>query len=208
MATRPSAAELALREIRGAIASGEITGGSMVSENELAARIGVSRTPVRAALARLQDEGWVTIFPRRGALVREIGPEEERHIADARHAVEYGSVRTLGDAERADLAERLTGLADLETQRLAEGDLDGFVDVDINFHRSLVVAGANPVLLDLYDRLRGRQAQVVARRAATKTVAQRLLDDHRSFIDLIARGRIDELDGALLTHLRASAPRA
>lgn len=208
MAAKPSASEQALRDIRGAIASGEIAGGSMVSENELAARIGVSRTPVRAALARLQDEGWVTIYPRRGALVREIGPEEERHIADARHAVEFASVRALADDERSDLAQRLAGLTELETRRLAEGDLDGFVDVDINFHRSLVVAGANPVMLDLYDRLRGRQAQVVARRAATKTVAQRLIDDHRLFIDLIAHGQVDELDGALRKHLRASSSRA
>lgn len=197
----PSAAQRALQEIRHAIASGEIAGGSMVSENELAARVGVSRTPVRTALVRLQDEGWVTIYPQRGALVRQIGPDEARHVAQARHAVEYASVRSLPDGERLALAETLTALVAAQADRLAQADLPGFVDVDVEFHRSLVVAGANPVLLDFYDKLRQRQVLLTTRRAASTKRAERILDDHRHLADLVARGDVEALDGALRDHL-------
>lgn len=199
----PSAAERALEEIRQAIARGEIAPGSMVSENELAARVGVSRTPVRTALVRLQDEGWVTIYPQRGALVRQIGPEEGRHVAQARHAVEYASVRSLPDAERQALAATLTTLVEAQARRLADADLGRFVAADVEFHRALVVAGGNPVLLDFYDKLRQRQVLLTARRAASRQRAQRILDDHRLLADLVARGDMDGLDGALRDHLSA-----
>ena len=197
----PSAAQRALQEIRQAIASGEIAAGSMISENDLAARGGVSRTPVRTALVRLQDEGWVTIYPQRGALVRQIGPEEARHVAQARHAVEYASVRSLPDGERRALAQALTALVAEQTEQLEQGDLARFVELDVAFHRSFVVAGDNPVLLDFYDKLRQRQVLLTTRRAASTKRAQKILDDHRHLASLIARGDIEALDGALRDHL-------
>lgn len=197
----PSAAQRALEEIRRAIASGEITPGSMVSENDLAARVGVSRTPVRTALVRLQDEGWVTIYPQRGALVRQIGPEESRHVAQARHAVEYASVRSLPDGERRALAQALTALVAEQTEQLEQGDLARFVELDVAFHRSFVVAGDNPVLLDFYDKLRERQVLLTTRRAANPPHAEQILDEHRHLADLVARGDIETLDDALRRHL-------
>lgn len=200
----PSAAQRALQEIRQAIASGEIAAGSMISENDLATRVGVSRTPVRTALVRLQDEGWVTIYPQRGALVRQIGPEEAGHVAQARHAVEYASVRSLPDGDRRALAETLVDLVAAQAERLAEADLTRFVEADVAFHRQLVVAGGNPVLLDFYDKLRQRQVLLTTRRAASTQRAQQILDDHRHLADLIARGEIETLDGALRDHLATS----
>ncbi len=69
MADAPSAADLAYRHIRDAILTGAYEAGTMLGEIPLAEEIGVSRTPVRTALALLQDEGWVTRYPKRGALV-------------------------------------------------------------------------------------------------------------------------------------------
>lgn len=197
----PSAAQRALQEIRQAIASGEIAPGSMLSEHDLAARVGVSRTPVRTALVRLQDEGWVTIYPQRGALVRQIGPEESRHVMQARHAVEYASVRSLPEPERRALAATLTALVDDQAEQLARADLARFVEVDVEFHRSFVVAGGNPVLLDFYDKLRARQVLLTARRAASGPNAERILRDHRQLAELVERGDIETLDGALRDHL-------
>lgn len=197
----PSAAQRALQEIRQAIASGEIAPGSMVSEHDLAARVGLSRTPVRTALVRLQDEGWVTIYPQRGALVRQIGPEESRHVTQARHAVEYASVRSLPDPDRRALAATLTALVDDQAEQLARADLARFVELDVEFHRSFVVAGGNPVLLDFYDKLRARQVLLTARRAASGPNAERILRDHRHLAELVEQGDIESLDGALRDHL-------
>ena len=64
----------------------------MLSESALAASLSMSRTPVRAALGRLQDEGFVTIYPQRGALVRELTADEVRESAQVRHAQSGGWV--------------------------------------------------------------------------------------------------------------------
>src|SRR4051812_7155696 len=91
-ATRGGAAQRAHASIRDAIVRGELEPGAMLSENELAARLSMSRTPVRAALSRLQDEGLVTIYPQRGALVRQLTDNEVREAADVRHALESAGI--------------------------------------------------------------------------------------------------------------------
>jgi DNA-binding GntR family transcriptional regulator len=203
MAERPvSAAERAFDEIRGAIVSGELAGGTMITESEMAARLGVSRTPVRAALVRLQDDGWVSIFPQRGALVREVGAEEAAHIAEARLLLEAGSVRQLDDDALTALQTELhANLGELE-QRLSSGSLDGFVDLDIDFHRNLVEAARNPLLLDFYDRLRDRQALLISRRlsSATRQAAQ-ILAEHRELVSYLDDARWDDFQAGLRAHL-------
>jgi DNA-binding GntR family transcriptional regulator len=200
-----SAAERAYHDIRAAIATGELASGTMVSENDLAARIGVSRTPVRAALLRLQDEGWITVYPQRGALIREISPDEARNIADARHTLEFASVRHLADGARAALVMALTAIIDQQSEQLQSSTFDSFVDLDIDFHRSLVAAGRNPLIVEFYDRLRDRQSLMIARRvSATPRQAEDILREHRQLVQHISQGKWDELDAALRTHLLAT----
>ena len=200
-----SAAERAYHDIRAAIATGELASGTMVSENDLAARIGVSRTPVRAALLRLQDEGWITVYPQRGALIREISPDEARNIADARHTLEFASVRHLAENPRAALVTALTAIIDQQNEQLQSSTFDSFVDLDIDFHRSLVAAGRNPLIVEFYDRLRDRQSLMIARRvSATPRQAEDILREHRQLVQHISRGKWDELDAALRTHLLAT----
>ena len=75
---RGDASRRAYDRIRHDIVAGTLAPGTMLSENELATELGMSRTPVRTALSRLQSEGWVTIYPQRGALVRELTADEVR----------------------------------------------------------------------------------------------------------------------------------
>src|SRR5690625_6030153 len=86
-------AQRAYGAIRTAILSGDHLPGAMLSESVLASSLSMSRTPVRAALGRLQDEGLVTIYPKRGALVRELTAHEVREFAQVRHALESAGVR-------------------------------------------------------------------------------------------------------------------
>src|SRR5919107_6361680 len=85
-----TAAQRAHRVIRDQIVDGTYVGGSMLSENALAAGLGMSRTPVRAALLRLEEEGWVTIYPKRGALVRAFTQQDGQELAGALHLLETG----------------------------------------------------------------------------------------------------------------------
>ncbi len=157
MSTSESASERAYAAIRAGILNGTHQPGTMLGEAGLAAELGVSRTPVRAALVRLQDEGWITVYPKRGALVRGLSEKAVKDLADARLILEGTAVQHATTERRAALATRLERDIDQQKQALADRDLHHFIELTIAFHRSFVEVGENLVTLELNDRLADRQ---------------------------------------------------
>jgi DNA-binding GntR family transcriptional regulator len=197
-----SAAEGAYEYVHSRIMSGDLAPGSMLSENDLAQRIGVSRTPVRAALLRLQAEGWITVYPRQGALVREIGAQEAADIFGARLLLEVSGVRGLGSAGRSALATDLVPALAEQDDAARRGDITGFVALDVRMHRRFVEGVRNALLFDLYDRLRERQAFIVARSLAAPGRTEAIVAEHRELVDLIAADDVDGFERLLDEHLR------
>ncbi|MFK4730476.1 GntR family transcriptional regulator [Agromyces mediolanus] len=202
MPTPESAALRAHTAIRRAILDGTHRPGEMLSENELAQRLGMSRTPVRSALTRLQDEGWITIYPKRGALVRELGDRDIAELADARLILESMGVQRASSEVRRALADRLESQLDAQRAALLARDLDGFVTLTIAFHRSFVEAAGNAVLAEIADRLTDRQRLLLsAHRETLFTRVEETIAEHRA---LVERLRADDPAGfaeALRGHL-------
>lgn len=86
--------------IRDDILDGTHQPGSMLGETGLATSLGMSRTPVRAALVRLQDEGWIQVYPKRGALVQGLSDRAMLELADARFVLETTAVDRAPDGLR------------------------------------------------------------------------------------------------------------
>lgn len=197
-----SSAESAYRAVKERILSGGLTGGELISEGEIAAELGTSRTPVREAFLRLETEGWMKLYPKRGALVVPVPPDEAEHVAHARHVVETAAVRAVATGDPAELTAELT--AGIARQReLAEaGDLEAFAAADADFHRCYVLAGGNPLLTDFYDSLRERQRRMnsLALRRGPFDVTQ-IIDQHVRLTGLIAARDTDGFATALVEHL-------
>ena len=188
-ARRQTAADRAHAHIRAAIMNGEFAPGAMLSENELAGTLAMSRTPVRAALARLQDEGWVRIYAQRGALVRELTPTEIRESAETRHALESAGVQRTPADRREDLAARLSASVDDQERALARGDFGAFVQLAMRFHRSFVEAAQNATMLAIYDRLQDRQYLSIVHSADRITQdPSPVLREHRALIEHARQG--------------------
>ena len=183
-----SAAERAYSVIRGQILNGSHVPGTMLGEAALATEIGVSRTPVRVALARLQDEGWIHIYPKRGAIVQGIDERTVAELADARFVLETTAVERASEPMRQRLAEKLGGLITQHRAAFSEGDVARFIELTLKFHRGFVEAGDNRVMLEMYLLLSDRH------RFTLFMNSRHLLD--RSD-DLIAEHE------ALVAHLRA-----
>lgn len=175
--------------------------GAHVTEPELAERLGVSRTPVREALIRLQGEGLVEIVPRHGVRVPLISADDMREI--------YEILTNLEPAAAAQLARRRPGRAELigleqatenmETA-LEEDELDAWAAADDQFHRTLLnlhgnrrLAGFVGVLLDQSHR--ARMMTLCLREKPEKSTAE-----HRSVMDHIVAGRADAAYDAFLRH--------
>lgn len=197
-----SATELAYEHVRRGILGGLHASGEMLSESVLAAELGLSRTPVRAALARLRDEGWLRIYPKRGALVGTLSEREVADLAEAKALLETGAIRATGPEELLSLAQRLEGELETQLATLRAGDLADFVELSIAFHREFAAAPGNGVVLELYDRLADRQ------RFLLFSYGQRLLDrageivsEHRAMLEALGHGDADRFGDLLRAHL-------
>lgn len=197
----PTAAARAHSGIRDRIITGIYAPGSMLSENDLAADLEMSRTPVRTALARLQDEGWVTIYAQRGALVRDFTAEEMRESAEFLQALETAGVQRAGVAQRAQMAHDLEPNLARQLEALKAGDFSTFAQLAIDFHRAFVAAAGNSLMLAAYDRLRDRQNMVIAK-SGDRLAAEpdEVVFEHRAMMEYACAGDWVAFDAALSTH--------
>lgn len=154
---RTSTADRAVDFIREAIIDGTYPAEVMLSEADLAAQLEVSRTPVRTALARLQDEGWVRIYPKRGAMVLGLSTDEITDLAHARFVLESSGITLASTQTRVRLAEELEPMLDDQRDAFNTGDVARFIELTIAFHQAFLDAGDNRYLIDLGGHLADRQ---------------------------------------------------
>ena len=131
-------------------------GGDLLTEGEVAEALGMSRTPVREAFLRLEGEGLLRLYPKRGALVVPVSAAEVEAVMETRALVERFAVEQ-AIARGADVTGAMRDAIARQERHADAGDLDGFVAADRAFHTVVVAAAGNQIVLDLYDSLRDRQ---------------------------------------------------
>lgn len=154
-----SATSRAYEHVKRAILQRTYPGGALLTEGELSDAVGVSRTPVREALLRLEGEGLVRLYPKKGALVLPVSAEEVNDVIEARLLVEVHAVEA-ALARSAQLADRLAELLEEMRSFAARGEVSAFIGADRSFHRAFVEAAGNDILNRLYDLLRDRQLRM------------------------------------------------
>lgn len=182
---------------------GRFPGGSLLSENELAQRLGLSRTPVRQAFVQLEAEGLLELYPKRGALVVPVAASEVEDLFEARLLVEQYCARRTALAGTAQIAELREAIGEQEAA-VASG-VAGFVAADRRFHRAIVAAAGNAILLRLYDSLRDRQQRIAAIALARNPGnAAHFIAEHREIADALERRDADAACELLELHLRTT----
>jgi len=131
--------------IRNAIESGHIEMGSPLPENQLAREIGVSRTPIREALRRLEQDGYVTIIPQKGAFVSRISHEDLKEIYDIRKLLEpfaaLSAVNRIPQEVIDDMARNWTTLK--KAASAGKVDLSRVSEMDYLTHMTITKYGTN-----------------------------------------------------------------
>lgn len=179
-------------------------GGDLLTEGEVADALGISRTPVREAFLRLESEGLLRLYPKRGALVVPVSAGEVEAVMETRALVErFAFAKAI---ERgADVVGAMETAIARQEQRAAADDLDGFVEADRTFHTALVAAAGNAIVLTLYDSLRDRQQRMglAALRREPRRLGQ-ILDEHRALTEAVATGEVEVVLRLLDAHLRGT----
>jgi DNA-binding GntR family transcriptional regulator len=177
------------REIRNRILENIWTPGYQALEQEIAQMLGVSRTPVREALIRLEKESFVKVVPRHGMRVLPVSPEDMKEIYEVLTALECCAAERL--ASRRPSANELQPLIDA-TQRMSEAlerdDLDAWAKADETFHWALVSMSGNKLLLQTvmgyWDR--AHRARLFTLRLRPKPVNS--TKEHMQLVERLAAG--------------------
>jgi DNA-binding GntR family transcriptional regulator len=198
-----SSAERAYEYVKERLLDGRFAGGTLLSENDVARRLGVSRTPVREAFLHLEAEDLLELYPRRGALVVPISPSEAEDLLEARMLIEPHCARRVA-AHHSEIGAALhESIA--EQERLLAAGGSGFIVADRRFHRMIVAANDNELLIRQYDSLRDRHQRIAATTIAREpTRIARFIYEHREIASAIVDGDPQAAADLLADHLRAA----
>lgn len=196
----PPAADRAYRHVKAGLLDGTYPDGHLLSEGEIATTLQMSRTPVREAFLRLQTEGFLRLYPKRGALVVPVTPTEARALVEARLALESFALDKLaaqGPELMNEVGQELIDHPGCDVTDLSDAEMH---EVDRDFHARLVSASGNPVVEDLYNALRDRQLRITAT-ARTHTRRPRITHQHQQLAQAVRSGDADLAKARLRTHL-------
>ncbi len=178
--------------------------GMMVDELSLAAEIGLGRTPVHEAVARLVIDRLVTVLPRRGLMIAPIGLEQVREIFEAREAVECGNayfaVQHATDADLAELGRLVMAAEDARE----ETNVLRFLEDDQRIHRFLAHMVRNSFLQDAADRILLHNLRFWRFYFTTRRAQPGTLVTHRPLLAALERRDAREALIAMREHILAS----
>jgi DNA-binding GntR family transcriptional regulator len=209
--TRPASggeaplADTVYLRIKQAIIRGDLAPGTQITEQQIAAELEVSRTPVHQAIVRLENESWLKLLPKRGVVISTVTSEEMRAVYEVLTglegiAVERLASRAAGDNDPVDAEIRETALA--AEVALQQSDLMGWAEADDRFHTLLVERSGNPYLATL-----ARAVMEQSHRARLLTLHLRPPPtssnrDHREILKAISRRDAAAAKAALEAHRR------
>ena len=189
-------------ELRRLVITGELAPGTRIVEDRLAARLGVSRNPVREALQKLAGEGFVELLPRRGAVVAQITAEEAEDLFDVRSSLEPLAARLAARRADADGIDRLRAVLELARTATDERDLDLLASYNTEFHSVVVQLSGNDYLGLLVSPMARRVQWVFRTSAATR--APHSWTEHEQLLHAIAAGDEDYAEAVARAHVAAA----
>lgn len=188
--------------LRRAIVSLDLPPGQALSENELAARHSVSRTPVREALIRLADEGLIEVVPQLGTFVSRISVREVVEIQFIRETLERASLPHAIKQISARDESQLRALLDEQEEAGQEHDLHRWFETDEEFHRALLEIGGHPRVWPIVSSAKAHLDRVRMLSLPDPNILEELLIEHRGILDGVVGKQRRQADQLLTQHLR------
>nr|WP_238345367.1 GntR family transcriptional regulator [Actinopolymorpha cephalotaxi] len=187
--------------LRAALVSGQMRPGVVYSAPALAARFGVSATPVREAMLDLARTGLVEVVRNKGFRVTEVSDAELDDITELRGLIEVPTVTRLAGEVPAQAYAELRPLAQAIVDAARAGDLIGYVEADRRFHLDLLRLAGNAALVDTVAELRERTRLFGLGRLAERGVLETSAREHLALLDLLEAGDAEAVRKLMRRHL-------
>ncbi len=180
--------EVVCETLRDAVRRGVLKPGERLMEIQLAEELGVSRTPVREAIRKLEMEGYVIMMPRRGTYIADLSIRDINEVFEIRTSLESLASGLAAERITEDELEKLQRLLVEIGAHIKSGDMESIVRTDTEFHDLLYQASRNSRLVGIISNLR---EQLTRFRTTSMSFPGRLkatLEEHRNIVEAIAQG--------------------
>ena len=196
--------EVVCETLRDAIRKGILKPGERLMEIQLAEELGVSRTPVREAIRKLELEGYVIMMPRRGTYVANLSIRDVNEVFEIRTSLDSLASGLAAERITDEELERLQRLLVRISEYAETNDMEKIVETDTEFHDLLYQASRNTRLVGIIFNLR---EQLTRFRTTSMAFPGRLaatLEEHRRIVEAIAQGDVKEAQAAAEYHMEKS----
>ncbi|MBQ7587298.1 MAG: GntR family transcriptional regulator [Lachnospiraceae bacterium] len=193
--------DVVFKTLRQGILRGDLKPGERLMEIPLAAKLGVSRTPIREAIRMLELEGLVTMVPRKGAEVAWISKQDLRDVLEVRKSLDSLAVSLACDRITGEEKEALQN-AEVEFEHSIEkGNATSIAEADVRFHDVILKAGKNGRLMQMINNLAERMYRYRLEYIKDSRNHARIIEEHRKIIKFIIEGDKANACNAIETHI-------
>lgn len=193
--------DVVFNTLRKAILKGELKPGERLMEIQLAQRLGVSRTPVREAIRKLELEGLVLMIPRKGAEVAQITVQDLEDVLEVRCALEELAVKDACDHITDEQLIELKKAANDFKRSLSSEDITECVQADMHFHEIIYAATNNKRLLQILNNLREQMYRYRMEYLKDSSTHKTLVEEHDAIRRALKKHDKDRVGNAIHIHI-------
>ncbi len=178
--------DIVFETLRTAILDGKLKPGERVMEVQLAEKLGVSRTPVREAIRKLELEGLLVMIPRKGAYVADVSIKDVLNVLEVRASLEGLAASLAAERITEEEIDKLRQSAEEFEEMNRSNDRDGMVQKDTEFHSVLLNASRNNKLLSIVEGLSDYVQRFRVIYFTEYSDAKNIMEEHRAILDAIS----------------------
>lgn len=193
--------DVVFNTLREAILKGDIAPGERLMELDLASKLGVSRTPIREAIRKLELEGLVKMAPRKGAEVAEITFEDLRDVLEVRKNLEELAVDLACKRATQEDVKHLYELHEEFKESLKTGDLTVMAEADEAFHDGIYESTKNKRLIQIINNLREQMYRYRLECIKDVELRNTLVSEHQELVETIESRRTESAKKVVQTHI-------
>lgn len=177
--------DVVFQTLRAAILRGDLKPGERLMELQLAAKLGVSRTPIREAIRMLEQEGLAVTIPRKGAEVAKMTEKDMEDVLQIRRSLENLAVRLSCEKITQSELQELRVARDQFEEMTKSNNVVEIAKADVNFHDVLYKAAENPKLLGLLNHLREQMYRYRVEYLKDRSIYPQLIEEHKHLYEAV-----------------------
>lgn len=194
--------DVVYNSVRDAILSESLKPGKRLMETELAQMLGVSRTPVREALRKLEIDGFIEMPPRKGAIVKGTSIKEIKDVLEIRTSLEALATRlACGKMDNKDKI-KLKNARDKFVDAISNNDVNEMVITDTNFHDIIFKSTGNDKLIQIINKLKEQIYRYRTIYIRDKYYLENIVLEHDEILDAIIKNDIQKAEKAAIVHIQ------